>query len=214
MRKIQSLIAPSHQRPAFLKRFACALGLLVFGSLCTPVALATEVYAYLGSDYTSAHGIFTTSDYVSGVFTTSTVLGPNLQDASVIPLSYSFGDGVYDWTPSDSYINNINATFTVSTDAYGTPTAVTIDLFNGLPLAFGGNACIACTFEIAPTGDSVLINFILGGSGGSASNTTAGEWGPDFDPPSTPEPATAALTLAVLIAFAFSARRRIARSIR
>ena len=202
MKKTQSPAAASHRRPAFLTRSACALGLLLLASLCAPAALASEVYAYLGSNYTTTSGVYTPSDYIFGDFTTSTQLAGGLVNKSGTPLSFAFGDGVYDWRSSDSYTA---VSFEVSTDASGTPTAVTIDLTVVINY-ISGQFCAVCQLKITPTGDSVSV------SDGTGSNTTAGKWGPDFDPP-TPEPASAVLTLAALIAFAFPARKRITRSI-
>ncbi len=181
--------------------------------LCRPIASATEVYAYLGADYTSVDGPYTTNDYISGSFTTSSILPPNLTNSPITPLAWSFGDGIFDWTNS----NSIDLVSDVSTDAYGTLTSAYIELYGTLlipqppdsPLQFVGEMFIRAWGD-----DVTLYDLNYGPSPiGEASNSVPGKWGPDFDPPDNvvPEPASVVLfTSAALLAFAFRGRRRLA----
>ena len=201
---------PSQRRRQFLKRPAYVLGLLLFLPLCRPIASATEVYAYHGFDYTYADGIYTTNDYVSGDFTTSSLLPPWLMGYSTPPLTYAFGDGYFDWTNTNSTLES----FYIYTDAYGSIDYAVIEVEadftipNG-PEVYGG---IAVGFEPG-AGDAASIYFD-GLPAGSGYNHLQGKWGPNFDPPDTPEPASAVLTSAALLAFAFLARKRIAQGMR
>lgn len=196
-----------------LPSFLTLVGLLLFAPLCGPMASAAEVYAYLGADYTFAADIYSTSDYISGVFTTSTPLVPDLSDSSVTPLSYSFSDGVFDWTNHNTTIME----FEVTTDQFGTVTSASIELDGGsyFPCSGASTTCSGGFDNVltintgAQPGDSVVVGQAAGLTGEGISSAS-GKWGPDFDPPSAPEPASVALTSAALLAFVFRARKRTA----
>lgn len=208
MKIAHPLRPPSQRRWPFLKWSAWILGVLVFALFCTPPASASMVYAYLGADYSTATGVYTTGDYVSGEFTTLVPLAPNLDFAAFTPSTFAFSDGVFSWTN----VNTLLDSFSIVTDGYGTVTEASIDLIPNesappwslLSLA-GGPQLV-----ISPTGD--LVNAT---SEGHALTGAAGIWGPDFDPPGgAPEPASAVLTATVLLAFLFRARKRIAQGLR
>jgi hypothetical protein len=94
-------------------------------SASTLIAHADSIYTYTGQDFTFATAPFTTGDFVSGSFTTTTPLGDNLDDAFIIPASFSFNDGV-------DTLNNTNgsvADFFISTNASGAIVDWTIDVF-------------------------------------------------------------------------------------
>lgn len=57
-------------------------------------AQADTVYTYTGLDFISANGPFTTADSVKGSFTLANPLVGNLSNVNVVPLSFSFNDGV------------------------------------------------------------------------------------------------------------------------
>jgi len=69
-----------------------------------PLSLAAETYTYTGNDFTlvgnfSTPPVYSTSDFVTITFTTAAPLPDNLMSgsdpwASVVPLSWSFSDGV------------------------------------------------------------------------------------------------------------------------
>jgi len=195
-------------------RPVCILGLLLFAPLCGALAHAAEVYAYLGSDFTSAYFPYTTSDFISGLFTTSIPLGPDLVGETIVPATYSFSDGSFDWTSSNSSISSL----TVTTDAYGTLESASVSIVGSDPgLPFPGATCEGCHLDIATSGDSIGEEELGIGTtlDGYASNSTPGIWGPDFDPVGgSPEPATAGLVATALLAFAFLSRKRIAQGVR
>ncbi|SPE26737.1 exported hypothetical protein [Candidatus Sulfopaludibacter sp. SbA3] len=211
----------SQRRRTFLIRPAYVLGLLFFAPLLTPLATANEVYAYLGDNFTFATFPYVTSDYISGDFTTSTILGPNLTDYPITPQTYSFSDGVFDWTQTNTTIDTFPRSahltqFLVTTDGYGTLESATFELFQIIdkaPWSTIGSTQIG-ELMVGPTGDYASFAPSTGITS-FAINNTPGLWGPDFDPPGgVPEPATGFLTLTALLAAAFRARTRIAQGLR
>lgn len=82
------------------------------------VARADTTYTYTGDNFTTINGpLYTTSDSVSGWFTTVSPLGDNLANDMINPVSFSFSDGVQKITNL-----SFNPTFTffkVSTDSSG-----------------------------------------------------------------------------------------------
>lgn len=203
MRKTPPMPTHSQSRRILSSRTASVTGLLLFATLFRPPAKATEVYAYQGQDYTFATGGYTTADYISGDFTTPTPLAANLTGHGIVPQTYSFADGYFDWTNTDSTIQ----TFTVTTDAYGTLASADIQLSQ----LHGSDASY---LYITPGGDSVATGLDLHPAG-DATNSTAGIWGPDFDPlpPAVPEPASVFLASTALVAFALRAGKRIGRGV-
>jgi len=57
-------------------------------------AHADTIYTYTGTDFTTVTGSYTTSDSVSGMIDLAAPLGDNALFGSVIPVSFSFSDGV------------------------------------------------------------------------------------------------------------------------
>lgn len=212
MRKTHPMPTPSQRRWQFSKRAAYILGLLLFVPLCRPIASATEVYAFLGFDYTSASGIYTTNDYVSGDFTTSSLLPPNMY-TDITPLTYAFGDGYFEWTSDNSTASR----FQVLTDPYGTILGANISIVGTVSLPYQYTTLWWSGQILIDAFSGELAIASLGGYPLGLANsygTGGGKWGPNFDPPDTPEPASAVLTSAALLAFAFLARKRIAQGIR
>lgn len=83
---------------------------------------ADAIYAYVGNPYSGVNdaptvpGSYTTSMFVSGSITLSAPLAPNLVNATLVPLDFSFSDGRRTATPG----NVVVAQFTdFSTDALG-----------------------------------------------------------------------------------------------
>jgi hypothetical protein len=196
--------------------------------LCVPSATAAEVYAYQGYDYaTVANGTtlveYSTLDSIAGDFTTSTPLAPNL-NRDITPLTYSFGDGLFDWTNNNSTVEDFN----VTTDVYGTVTGADIIIY---PTGLVGEWDICTNSTCADPfvfGELHILNGLSSGNGDSAdldyqvpssccreyyessgSNNAAGLWGPDFDPLTTPEPASFGLMFTTLMTLGFWSRRRI-----
>ena|ERR1700733_3062473 len=101
-------------------------GFILFCGLQS-AARASTIYSYTGSDFTFATSPYTTSDYVSGSFTTATPLADNLSMASITPSFYSFSDGVQTFS---SLSPPTDVTFEISTNASGQITGWFINLEN------------------------------------------------------------------------------------
>ena len=115
---------------------ALLLGLACLGSTN---ARADFIYTYTGNDFTSADPPFTTSDSVTGYFVLSTPLGPNLQNVSPIPLSFSFSDGVSTVTDQSPGASHFFESF--DTDGNGVPTEwfINVDASNLSNITLNGS---------------------------------------------------------------------------
>jgi hypothetical protein len=89
---------------------------------------ADTIYTYTGNPFTQASSPYTTNDFISGFFTTTTPLGNNF-GSRIVPTSFSFSDGVQTYL---STTPNVNFVFIIGTDASGTPTIWGISI-NFLP---------------------------------------------------------------------------------
>lgn len=92
---------------------------------CAPtVAKADVMYTYVGQNFTTVFGVYTTSDHVSGEFTFATPFAPNLNLASENrATSWDFTDGIQTSTADDSGFS-----MEVSTDALGNVTEYLIQI--------------------------------------------------------------------------------------
>jgi len=97
--------------------------LVVFlGVLVLPVgALAATTYSYIGNNFTFASGAYATSDSVTGEFTVSVALAPNLVDEPIAGLAtdWSFTDGVQTLDSGNSVLGIPSNLARVTTDAGG-----------------------------------------------------------------------------------------------
>ena len=94
------------------------LGLLAFLFLLDfSPASADTIYTYTGNDFTIATGPYATSDRVTGTIDLATALGDNFGPSLIVPVSFSFSDGVQTLTNSTA---GVDANFFgFSTDASG-----------------------------------------------------------------------------------------------
>jgi len=64
-------------------------------SLVYPASVqADTTYTYTGNPFTSVNGVYTTSDFVSGMLSLASPLGANRPFTAVTPIHFSFSDGV------------------------------------------------------------------------------------------------------------------------
>jgi PEP-CTERM motif len=163
-------------------------------SASTLIAHADSIYTYTGQDFTFATAPFTTGDFVSGSFTTTTPLGDNLNDAFIIPASFSFNDGV-------DTLNNTNgsvADFFISTNASGAIVDWTIDVtaLGELIEITGGPKSAGDDGDIGTAAEGVGVNNVSGAFTSSAPTSV------------TPEPSTFALLGTGILGVAGMMRRK------
>jgi hypothetical protein len=110
---------------------------MLFASLA---AHADTVYNYVGQNFTTVSGVYTTSDSVTGFLATASPLDASFSGA-ITPTSYSFSDGVQTFDSSQSGTYGFDTVFSVTTDASGaitnyyivlqSPGVLQIDLVGG-----------------------------------------------------------------------------------
>jgi hypothetical protein len=77
---------------------------------------------------------YTTTDFIAGWIALPDMLAPNLVDQPIVPLSFSFSDGVNTLTPA-----NVNFTvFNFWTDAFGMPSSWTVFMRGVFPTDSSG----------------------------------------------------------------------------
>lgn len=92
------------------------LFLVFFSTTGLLPAVADTVYAYKGNSFTSVTAPYTTSDFISGSFSTALPLPANQLTLEVPTESFSFSDGAQTITNTTP---NISPVFTITTDASG-----------------------------------------------------------------------------------------------
>jgi hypothetical protein len=164
-------------------------------SASTLIAHADSVYTYTGQDFTSVVGpLFTTSDFVSGSFTTATPLADDLDNATISLTSFSFNDGV----DTISNTNGFADDFLISTNASGAIVEWGILVISDTPdveIQISGG-------QMFGNGDTALSN---GSEGG---NSVSGVFTSSAPTSVTPEPSTLALLGTGILGVAGMMRRK------
>ncbi len=114
--KCRSVVPGASDRE--LRRMTDIAKILSLTAACCLSSLAAKAdvtYDYTGQDFTFVLGSYTTSDSVTGSFTVASALAANLSQATIVPISFSFSDGVHTITSA----NDFNPGFGVSTNSVG-----------------------------------------------------------------------------------------------
>ena len=163
----------------------------------------TTTYYYTGADYNNVFNsgpiLYTTSEMITGNFTTAT-LGDNLSNVNLNgsqAFTFTFSDGYQTVTSSTTGVS-INV-WDVSTDKFGNITTAEIDI-----VWRGGDSEI----KIDGTNNGGVYDAALyeDGSDAHASSGGPGIWSPTV----TPEPSSFVLMFTALLGFGFAARKQLA----
>jgi hypothetical protein len=186
-----------------MRLFVTLLTVILFSPLSL-MADTVSVYQYTGGNFNYVVAPITTSDYVTGTFTTPT-LGDNLYQAPLDVYSYDFTDGVDEMTGAYTVIGN------VSTDATGAIVQWSLQLgpdghgcgLEGGYEPYASRSIDQCIFSQGPYVESS--NF------GETLPDTSASWKlvSSFE---TPEPSTLALVGTGILGLAGAARRKFSRT--
>jgi hypothetical protein len=141
---------------------------LALGATCSS-AFADTTYVYTGTDFTFDISPYTASEMVTGSITLSAPLADNLPLSFVLPVAFSFSDGVQ----TLSYANTNSDTFVVSTNARGDITNWYISVaavVSGIPLELIETSALI--------GDYGLSAIAVPGSFVGAYTASPGMWSP------------------------------------
>ncbi len=105
-------------------------GVFVAGVMLLPLSLRADPlytsYNYVGNYYNTFNAgphlmenLYSTSNHFYGSFMTVTPLAANLDNVTIEPILYNFGDGLQSYVGSEPSDNPFNPVFRVSTDANG-----------------------------------------------------------------------------------------------
>jgi hypothetical protein len=154
--------------------------------LCAPgLSGADAVYQYDGSPFQDVAGRYQTTDSLSGSIHLSSPLAPNLSNASISLIGWSFSDGLKTFTELDSHAE----TPYLSTDGGGRIVAWSFDFSNDSGEVMG-------TFNNGPADQIDQATDFTGGNS-LANNATPGTWALVGEP-STGALAGAALAVSLL----------------
>ena len=196
---------------------------VIMAAFCAPRANADFIYTYTGLDFTVAIAPFTTSDSVTGWITTSAPLGDNSYwvGPNWLIIDYTFSDGV-DTLDYHSAAPHLSDWIEIWTDAQGQIAYWFVLIQYGCY----GPTEEGCTFGLVAH-QIEAVNYPPSISGGPVDDGAdgvvppwpayglsgvAGTWSETEGSP-TPEPSSVGLMSTALLALAFVARKRTARSL-
>jgi hypothetical protein len=167
--------------------------------------IADTTYTYTGTPYTSAQSPYTTSDFISGSFTVSSPLAPNLVQQVTTITSFSFSDGVN----SFSFIDGVQSTTGVFPPLSGAGFVIWTDGTGdisqwALGFTFGTQQQGFVQSINVPSNSIVEDSAGFIGSFEAFNSNDPGTWTPS----NVPEPSTLALLGTGILGLAGAARRK------
>jgi hypothetical protein len=181
---------------SFIFRWLVGILLILIGSSS---AGASVVYNYTGTDFITVTGLYTTSDSVTGSVTLASPLGANFAISQVIPIGFTFNDGVQTIVDPSA---GLSFQFFFGTDAAGNinfwQVIVEIDTLSSTDSI---RTCSACFRPPDASGDGGSVT----GGGLAVEFGNAGVW---TLASSVPEPSTWAMMILGFTGVGFMAYRR------
>ena len=167
-------------------------------SVAYPALVRATTYDYTGNPFTVVSGVYTTSDFVSGMVTLADPLAPNMPLTIVRPTAFTFSDGVQTFT---NRTPSIQFLFRFATGPTGSITSWDAILASGLRIILTSTV----------RGGSLIDQGDIPGAGGGTGMITLnpGSWGLGTSVPDTGS--TLSLMTLTLMALGVAARRPASR---
>jgi hypothetical protein len=179
--------------------------LALFAAFLLPLPMmADTTYTYTGADFTTASGIYSTSDFISGWFTVDAPMAANFA-GTITPTSFAFTDGVQ--TITNVNADTANNKFGFAFDASGNMVNWSVQIDINMTqygsgqydtIAMNGGSSVVWDWAIVSQGGQPIGHY------GEAQNSVSGRWTES----ATPEPSSFVLFLTGLICVAGLVRRR------